>query len=265
MFFFGLKEFQETFVPMWNRVASNKTVACMYPNDADGNAFRHGFEPLIKSSGYTVVDGGAYTDGTASYTSMISTFKSRHCEIYSNAPLPPDFNTFWKQAAQQGFKPRLATVAKVLLFPADTAALGPLVNNMAAGMWWGPHMPYKSSLNGQTAKSLADAFQAATGNQWVQSLGSTYSLFEVAKEAFTAVSDPHDKQAVANALHNLHYSGMCGPIDFTVGPAPGVGIIKPVGGQWKKSSGKYPFEFQVVDNSANPSVPLTARLEPTNP
>ena len=77
------------------------------------------------------MDGGAYTDGTTDYSSMISKFKSKDCQVFINAPLPPDFNTFWKQAAQQGYKPKLATVAKVLLFPADTEALGDLVNNIA--------------------------------------------------------------------------------------------------------------------------------------
>jgi branched-chain amino acid transport system substrate-binding protein len=264
LFFFGLKEFQGCFVPMWNRVPNNKAVACMYPNDSDGNAFRAAFIPLIKASHYKPVDGGAYSDGTTDYSSMISTFKSKHCELYSNAPLPPDFNTFWKQANQQGFKPRLATVAKVLLFPADTVALGPLVNNIATDSWWGPFMPNKSSLTGQSAKALADAYQAQTGNQWVQSIGSTYALFEVAKEAFTAVSDPHDKKAVAAALHKVNYTGMCGALDFSGGPAPGVGIIKPVGVQWKRASGKYPFEMQVVDNSLNPNVQIQAKLEPTN-
>ncbi len=78
MFFFGLKEFQGCFAPMWNGVHTNKVVACQYPNDSDGNAFRGGFEPLIKASGYKVVDGGPYTDGTADFTSMISLFKSKN-------------------------------------------------------------------------------------------------------------------------------------------------------------------------------------------
>ena len=264
MFFFGLKEFAGTFAPMWNRVSTDKVVACQYPNDADGNAFRAGFEPQIKGAGYKVVDGGAYTDGTSDFSSMLSLFKSKNAEVFSNCPLPPDFNTFWKQAAQQGWKPKLATVAKVLLFPADTAALGPLVKNIATDSWWGPYMPNKSSLTGQSAKALADAYTASTGNQWVQSIGSTYSLFEVAKEAFTAVTDPHDKVAVAKALHAVNYSGMCGAIDFASGPAPGVGIIKPVGAQWKPGTGKYPFEMVVVDNSLNPSVPIGGKLEPTN-
>ncbi len=266
MFFFGLKEFQGTFAPMWNRVpAANKIVACQYPNDADGNAFRGAFIPLIGAAGYKALDGGAYTDGTTDFTSMIAKFKSADAQYFSNCPIPPDFNTFWKQANQQGWKPKLATVAKVLLFPADTVALGPLVNNIATDSWWGPYMPNKSSLDGQSAKALADAFQAQTGQQWVQSIGSTYSLFEVAQKAFTSVSDPHDKKAVANALHTVNYQGMCGAMNFAAGPAPGVAIINPVGVQWKKGTGKFPFEMQVVDNSLNKAVPVGAKLEPTNP
>ena len=264
MFFFGLKEFQGCFAPMWNRITTNKVVACQYPNDADGNAFRGGFEPLIKASGYTVVDGGPYTDGASNFTSMISLFKNKHAEVFSNCPLPPDFNIFWKQASQQGWKPKLATVAKVLLFPADTVALGPLVNNVATDSWWGPYMPNTSSLTGQGAQALADGYQAVTGNQWVQSIGSSYSLFEVAKEAFGQVTDPHDTAEVANALHHVSYTGMCGALNFANGPAPGVAIIDPVGVQWKKSTGQFPFEMQVVDNSLNTAVPVRAKLEPTN-
>jgi branched-chain amino acid transport system substrate-binding protein len=264
MFFFGLKEFQGCFVPMWNRIKTNKVVACQYPNDADGNAFRGRFELLIKAAGYQVVDGGAYTDGASDFTSMITTFKNKNCELFSNCPLPPDFNTFWKQASQQNFKPKLATVAKVLLFPADTVALGPLVNNIATDSWWGPYMPNTSSLTGQTAKSLADGYQSQTGNQWVQSIGSSYSLFEVAREAFRAASDPHDAADVADKLHNVNYTGMCGALNFANGPAPGVAIIEPVGVQWKKSAGKFPFEMKVVDNSLNAAVRVQEPLEPTN-
>jgi hypothetical protein len=55
---------------MWNRFKTNKVVACQYPNDSDGTAFREGFEPLIKASGYKAVDGGAYQDGISDFTSM---------------------------------------------------------------------------------------------------------------------------------------------------------------------------------------------------
>jgi branched-chain amino acid transport system substrate-binding protein len=154
----------------------------------------------------------------------------------------------------------------VLLFPADTVALGPLVNNIATDSWWGPYMPNKSSLDPKlTAAQLANNFQAQTGREWIQGIGSSYSLFEVAHQAFTGVSNPHDRPEVADSLHNVNYKGMCGALNFAGGPAPGVAIIPPVGVQWKASTGKFPFEMKVVDNSLNRAVKIEADLEPTNP
>ncbi len=259
MFFFGLNEFAGCFFPMWERMGTNKLVAEQYPNDADGNAFRQNFEPLITKGGYKNLDGGAFADLTTDYTSMISKFKSNDAQIFSNCPLPPDFNTFWKQAVQQGYKPKIATVAKVLLFPADTVALGDLVINIATDCWWSPYHPYTSTLNGQTAKQLADGFEAATGQQWLSSLGSVHSLFEIAHKAITGVNDPHSKKDVAAQLKTLNYTGISGPLDWTKGPMPGVAIQQPVGVQWKKGT-KYPYEMVVVDNSLNKDVPINGDL-----
>ncbi len=272
MFFFGLEEFAGTFLPMWNRVKAmthaDSIYGGMFPNDADGNAFREGFPPFAAKEGYHFVDGGAYTDGTTDYSSMIEKFKSHHCDFFVNAPLPPDFNTFWKQASQAGYKPKLATVAKVLLFPSDVTALGDLVVNIATDAWWTPFAPYSSSLTGQSAKGFATDYQNSTGREWVQSMGSAYSLFEVAVEGLKAVDDPHDKAQLAASLQKVKYNGLCVPIAFAEGPAPGVGIIKPVGIQWKKGGnvlGKsFPYHADVVDNSLNKDVPLTGDLQPTN-
>jgi branched-chain amino acid transport system substrate-binding protein len=268
LFFLGLQDLNNCFVAMWNRlpVGNDKNVAGMWPNDADGNAFRAVMPGLMAQSGYHAVDGGAYTDGTTDFTAMITRFKANNCEYFSNCPLPPDFNSFWKQASEQGWKPRLATVAKVLLFPADTVPLGPLVNNIATDSWWGPYLPATSSLDPKlTPKIIVDNFQAQTGKQWVQSIGGTYSLFEIAHQAFSKVSDPHDRQEVAHALHAVNYVGMSGLINFSSGPAPGVSITPPVGVQWKATSGKFPFEMRVVDNTHNKAVGVEAPLQPTNP
>lgn len=271
MFFFGVEEFIGCFVPMWNRIQKRtgaaKIFGGMFPNDADGNAFRDAFPPGPESKGYTFVDGGAYTDGTTDYSTMIELFKSKDVQFFVNCPLPPDFNTFWKQAVAEGFKPKLATVAKVLLFPSDVVALGSLVNNIATDAWWTPYSPYRSSLTGETTKKFATDFENEYGKEWVQSMGSAYSLYEVAYAAFRAVDDPHDKAQLAHELHNLSYSGMCGPINFAKGPAPGVGIIQPVGIQWKagkKTFGhKYAWQPYVVDNTLNPDVPINGSLVET--
>ncbi len=33
--------------------------------------------------------------------------------------------------------------------------------------------------------------------------------------------------------------------------------MKPVGVQWKKGTGQFPYDLAIVDNSANPSVKVT--------
>ncbi|TMD19408.1 MAG: ABC transporter substrate-binding protein, partial [Chloroflexi bacterium] len=86
-------------------MSTNKVVAFTYPNDADGNAFRDnktGLEFYSAQAGYHNVDGGAYTDGTNDYSSMIANFKSKGAQLFTNAPIPPDFNQMWKQASQAG-------------------------------------------------------------------------------------------------------------------------------------------------------------------
>jgi branched-chain amino acid transport system substrate-binding protein len=140
MYFLGAEHLVEAFIPMWNRVhaqlKTNKVVAAAFPNDSDGNAFRAVFPPIAKSAGYTFELSSAYTDGTTNYSSMISQFKSAKADFFTNVPLPPDFATMWKQSVQQGFKPKLATVAKVLLFPPDAYALGDLVINARPASSW---------------------------------------------------------------------------------------------------------------------------------
>jgi branched-chain amino acid transport system substrate-binding protein len=291
MFFFGIPQFVGCFVPMWQRIQKqvncNSNVAEMYPNDSDGNAFRAAFAPTVgaiyPSGGYNFVDGGAYTDGTTDYSAMIQTFKTggkngAACDLFVNVPLPPDFQSFWTQASQQDYNPKLATVAKVMLFPTDAYALGDLSNNIATDAWFTPYSPYKSSLTGQSAYDFAAQYQSDGHGQWVQSMGSTYSLFEVAIQAFKSVKNPHDRLEVASALHVVNYDGMCGPINmnlkssnpFLASPAKGIGMVMPVGVQWKPGSTdlvghrKYAWSQWVVDHSLNPTIPLNGTLEPTN-
>jgi branched-chain amino acid transport system substrate-binding protein len=268
VYFLGVNDLCNAFFPMFNRIQSqlhtDKTVGCMFPNDDDGNAFRAAWPIFAKGAGYTLVDPPAYTDGLTNYTTFISEFKSTKCDFFTNVPLPPDFNVMWKQAVQQGYKPALACVAKVLLFPGDVKALGNLVNNIATDAWWAPGMPWKSSLTGETCAQIATAYTAATGQEWVQSL-SNYSLFEVAYAALSSVSDPHDKAEVADALFKVNIEGIAGQLNWTSSknPAPGVVDTPCLGVQWKPNS-TYGWSMEVVDNTLMPEVPLTADLEPTN-
>ncbi|MBV9449610.1 MAG: ABC transporter substrate-binding protein [Streptosporangiaceae bacterium] len=268
MYFLGAEHLVQAFIPMWNRIHSqlgtSKVVAAAFPNDSDGNAFRAVFPPIAKAAGYTFDLSSPYTDGTGNYSSMISAFKSGGADFFTNVPLPPDFATMWKQSVQQGFRPKLATVAKVLLFPPDAYALGSLVENVATDTWWTASLPWTSSFTGETCQQMANDYEAAGLGQPNANI-SNYTLFEIAHAALTAVDDPHDKAAVADAIHKVNIQGLAGPMDFTSSkaPAPGVVITPPVGIQWQRGT-KYQLEAKVVDNTLLPQAKITGDLKPTN-
>jgi branched-chain amino acid transport system substrate-binding protein len=267
MYFLGAEHLVKCFIPMWDRIHAqlhtDKVVAAAFPNDSDGNAFRAVFPPIAEAAGYKFVMSSPYPDGTTNYSSMISQFKAAGADFFTNVPLPPDFATMWKQSIQQGFKPKLATVAKVLLFPPDAYALGSSVYNVATDTWWVPTLPWTSSFTGETCQTMANEFESTTGGQWNANI-SNYSLFEVAHAALTSVSDPHDKAEVANAIHQVNIHALAGPLNFASGgPAPGVAITPPAGVQWQKGT-KYPLEMQIVDNTLLPDAKITADLFPTN-
>ncbi len=275
LYFLGAEHLAACFIPMWNRIHSqlhtDKVVAAAFPNDPDGNAFRAVFPPIVKGAGYTFDMSSAYPDGTTNYSSMISQFKADKADFFTNVPLPPDFAAMWKQSLQQGFRPKLATVAKVLLFPTDAYAMGSEVYNVATDTWWVPTLPWTSTLTGETCQQMANEYEASGLGQWNANI-SNYSLFEVAYSAFKTVTDPHDHEEVAAAIHNVNINALAGPLDFVTGgsgwikpfgPAPGVAITPPAGVQWQKGT-KYPLEMQIVDNTLLPDAKITADLLPTN-
>ncbi len=268
MYFLGAEHLVECFIPMWNRIGAtygnDHIVAAAFPNDSDGNAFRAVFPPIAKAAGYTIDLSAAYTDGLTNYTSMITQFKNAKADFFTNVPLPPDFATMWKQSLQQDFRPKLATVAKVLLFPTDAYAMGSEVYNIATDSWWVPSLPWTSSFTGQTCQELANLFTADGLGQPNANI-SNYTLFEIAYAAMQLVNDPHNHEEVATAIHNVVIPiAVAGPMDFTSSknPAPGVVITPPVGIQWQKGT-KYPLEAVVVDNTLQPNAKITGDLNPT--
>ena len=50
---------------------------------------------------------GGYTDGTSDFASIIAKFKAANVDILHAAPITPDFITFWRQAHQNGFTPKI--------------------------------------------------------------------------------------------------------------------------------------------------------------
>jgi len=264
-FGFGVETFHQTYLSQWSKIETNKKVAVMYPNDADGNAIRANLAPLLAEGGYTIVDPGAYETGTTDYSSQIALFKQEGCEIFNSFPIPPDFAAFWRQAAQQGLHRqfKIVQVAKTGLFPSDIEALGDLGKNIASAAYWHKAFPYKSSLTGVGGQELADGYEAAEGKQWTQQLGASLALLDAGIEALKAATDAKDKAAVAKAISTLNVTTVAGKVDFTSGPVPNVASGPIIGTQWVPSTGgKWKFDYVVTENATDPNVPVEAELVP---
>ena len=106
--------------------------------------------------------------------------------------IPPDFTTFWTQAKQQGYTPKVASMGKALLFPVTVEALGDAGENLSSEVWWTPDHPFTSSISGQSARDVANGYTEATGRQWTQPIGFAHALFEVAADALKRSGDPMD-------------------------------------------------------------------------
>ena len=205
-FFWGLEDIIGVFIDMWNSVETNKVVGALWPNDGDGNAWgdkERGFPPALTKAGYKVIDPGRYPNLSDDFSAQIATFKKEKVEIVTGVPIPPDWTTFWKQAAQQGFRPKVASVGKALLFPRSVEALGALGDGMSTEVWWTPQHPFKSSLTGATAAAFAAEYTRESKKQWTQPLGFIHALFEVGLDALKR-SKTLDDKGVDRRRHQGH-------------------------------------------------------------
>jgi branched-chain amino acid transport system substrate-binding protein len=264
-FFWGLEDIIATYSAMWNQLETNKQVGGLFPNDADGNAWgdaANGLPPALAQLGYTVNDPGRYQNLTDDFSAQIAAFKGS--DIVTGVVIPPDFTTFWTQANQQGYKPKVASIAKAILFPSAVEALGEIGNNLSTEVWWSPSHPFASSLNGQSSKELADGYTAATGRQWTQPIGFIHALFEVAADSIKRADDPFDADSLADAIAATDLQTIVGPVKFgadNLPPAVAANVSKTplVGGQWRYADGK--FDLVIVENTAAPNIPTAGKME----
>ncbi|MBC7294450.1 MAG: ABC transporter substrate-binding protein, partial [Thermoleophilia bacterium] len=216
--------------------------------------------------GYKLVDGGSFQPGTEDFSSVISAFKKGGAELCGGLMSPPDFTNFWKQAAQQGYKPKIATIGKALLFNQVVEALGEIALNLSTPAVWTPVWPYKSSLTGETCREFSDEYERRTGVQWSQLL-EQYANFEVAVDVLKRTEDIDDKESILAALKTTKITTIQGPVDFTAPvdpqgkrPVPNVYKTAVATGQWVKGN-KWPFDLLVVGNAGWPDIPVETELK----
>ena len=263
-FFWGLEDVIAVFTNMWSQVPTDKTVGGLFPNDGDGNAWgdkKLGFPPVLEQKGYKLIDPGRYQNLTDNFSAQIGAFKQGNVEIVTGVVIPPDWTTFWTQASQQGFKPKIASVGKALLFPSAIEALGDKGQNLSSEVWWTPSHPFKSSITGQSAKELAEAFTAGTGKQWTQPIGFAHALFEVAADVIKRSHGPGQRDATLAAVQQTKLETIVGPIAWGgQGPFKNVSKTPLVGGQWR-SGGQFKYDLIITSNETAPQIPSAGKME----
>lgn len=268
-FFWGLEDVIAVYTNMWAQVETNKKVGGLFPNDGDGNAWGDkvvGFPPVLEKMGFSLIDPGRYQNMTDDFSAQINAFKSGQCEIITGVVIPPDFTTFWNQAKQQGFTPKVASIGKALLFPQAVEALGKTGNNLSTEVWWTPSHPFKSSLTSESSAEVAANFTRVTNRPWTQPIGFAHALFELAVDVMKRAKDPTDGDTVAEAIAATKLDTLVGPIAWdgkNLPPFAAKNVAKTplVGGQWRlKDDGLY--ELVITDNKTAPNIPVGGKMEP---
>jgi len=261
-FFWGLEDVIAAFLALWDQQGVAKTVGGLFPNDADGNAWgdaKVGFPPALDKAGFKLVDPGRYQPLNSDFTAQISAFKDAGCEIVTGNMIPPDFATFWGQAAQQGFNPKIVTIGKALLFPSVVDSLGDRANGLSSEIWWTPNHPFSSSLTGQSARELTNAYTEATGRPWTQPIGFKHALFEVVADVVKRTADLDDSSAIVDAIAATNLKTIVGPVEWTGTPVKNVTKTPLVAGQWQK--GPDGFDLVICENETAPEIPVGGELQ----
>lgn len=264
-YFWGLEDVIAVFLNLWNSIDTNKSVGALFPNDGDGNAWGSpevGFPPALAANGFSLTDPGRYQNLSDDFSAHISAFKENKVEIVTGVVIPPDFTTFWTQAAQQGFKPKAATVGKAILFPQAVEAMGDAGHNLSSEVWWSPWHPFKSSITGQSCGDLATAFTAATGRQWTQPVGFGHSIFEVAVDVLRRSAEIGNAAATVDAITSTNLDTVAGPVSWGAGPVKNVAKMPLVGGQWRRTpDGPFKYDLVITSNDTYPAIPVGGTME----
>jgi branched-chain amino acid transport system substrate-binding protein len=264
-FFWGLEDIIGVFLDLWNSQETNKVVGGLWPNDGDGLAWSSpevGFPPALEEAGYTVVDPGRYENLKDDFSAEINLFIENDVEIVTGVMLPPDLGTFLTQASQQGFNPVMFTVGKAALFPSVVQSISDnLGEGLTTEIWWTPSHPFTSSLTGETAQELADAYTEATESQWTQPIGFAHALFEVAVDVLQRTEDLDDGASIIAAVQETDLDTIVGHLSWADGPVPNVAKTPLVGGQWQ-SGGDWPLDLVVTSNSLVEDIPTSGETGP---
>jgi len=272
----GLEDTVGNYLDMWQQVQTNRRVALLLPDDADGAELSDPSGLLLtsaKAAGLELHVGALYPVGTEDFTAHLREFKTNSTEICFGVLDPADFLTFWNQAIELEYRPRVLTIEKGIDFPQTLEALGKKASNPTFCSMWQPDWPYVDSVSGLSCQALADDYLDKTGEQWTVGVAQ-YAKFEWAVDVFKRVKEVDDKEDIIAMVGSSRLTTCLGPIDFTSPvngrdfnlsrhPVENVYKAPLVGAQWTAGD-KFSFEPRSVSHVNNYDLLINGRVLPMN-
>ena len=237
---------------------TNRRVAVLAADDADGRGWYEAFPNVLKEAGYTPWRTpphtgeklGLYPPGTTDFTGIIRAWKEADCQImWANLP-GADFGIVVKQMAGLGYTPKLGWIARGAMFYEDIMAWGgDLPEGWISEIKWDPRFPPEicRGIGDTTPMSLFERWTKEKGTppvyQHTYTIGMGYSAMQVLLDAIER-ADKLDKESINEAIAETAGYFMSGHIRFskTAHDSPNPIMC----GQWQKVDKPWKWEMKIV-------------------
>lgn len=186
-----------------------KHIAILNDQSAYGENLSSLTKAAVQALGGTVTDYEGVPATEQNFSSLISKYKSEHVDAVYFTGYYAQAGLLIKQARQLGYKGTLmvgdGSVDNILISTAGTANAQGVYATMS------PMPPFLKGAAAQTFTSqYQKAYNTAPGPYSALSYDSVMLLAKAAEQAKSL-----DPSKVIAALHNIHYTGVTGPISFT--------------------------------------------------
>lgn len=258
-FFVGLEDFASIYSSLFARARLGELVGGIWPDDIDGEAFLGVMPQAMAQQKLRLFDPGRLQMAAPDYTGMATRLRDAGVQMVTGVLPPPVALEFFAAARKVGYQPRMASIAKAFPFPETMAELPASGMALANEMWWSPAWPFRSGWTDASAAQVAQEYEKRTRRPWVQTLGFSHALIDLAVQVLQNTPQL-SRQAVVQTLRRIKAKTVLGPLSFS-GRFPSLNVcsVPAVGGLWQRDAqGRWALE--VVDNSRSPFIPVTGRM-----
>jgi branched-chain amino acid transport system substrate-binding protein len=226
---------------------TNKKIAALASDDADGRGWYQAFTPVMKQLGFTV-DGadkefGIVPVNTTDFSPLIKQWMANGDDtLWANTP-GVFFGTMWRQAVSMGFKPKLVFASRAGLFYDDVNAWGgELPNQITNEHFWDPNMTDCPGIGATTPKSLDERWTKETNKPTHTMMATGYMDVQVLLDAIDRAGSI-DKEKVNTALAKTDVKTIYGRVVFDKDNFSRLPISF---AQWVKTDKSYKWDNPVV-------------------